>query len=261
MWVHNLNPIALSLGPVKIHWYGIMYVLSFIFIYYYLKKQSKHEGLDLNEDQIDSIMIWITVGLLVGARVFQVLVWQPAYYFSNPTEILMIWKGGLSFHGGMVGAIIAAAIIFRKYKLNFLHMADLMVVPLALAQALGRLGNFINGELYGRVTEVWWAMQFPGASGWRHPSQLYELSYNLVLFGILFSLRNRKASKHWPHGMLLCVFLILYPIFRFLTEYVREPTSAMIGTLTMGQFLNVFMFLGGVILLKYLRAHSKNQKD
>ena len=245
MFYHNLNPIILDIGPLEIRWYGVMWVLGFLVTYFYVRAAARKKVIKLSDKDVDDLVILLTIAILIGARIFEVLFYRPSYYFSNPLQIIAIWKGGLSFHGGLVGAIIGMWWYCRRKKLSVLKMCDVFVVPLALAQAFGRIGNFINGELYGRVTSLPWGMKFPSAEGFRHPSQLYAMTYNLVIFGILYPLRNKKYRE----GTLLAWFLILYPIFRFLNEYVREP-DFMIGPLTPGQVLNIPMFLAGLWLLK-----------
>lgn len=248
MWIHNLNPVIFSLGPLEIRWYGLMYVLSFIVIYLYARAAVKKDKLKITLKELDDLMIMLVAALLIGARLGEILFYNPSYYIANPTEIIAIWHGGLSFHGGLIGVLIAGYAFARKKKINFLHLCDIFVVPLALAQVFGRIGNFINGELYGRVTSLPWAVKFPSAEGFRHPSQLYEAAYDLVIFSFLFFQRNLKRKP----GYLLGWFLVLYSVFRFLTEYVREP-ELMIGPLTMGQCLNIPMFIAGVYLLYRIR--------
>jgi phosphatidylglycerol:prolipoprotein diacylglycerol transferase len=248
VFYHNLNPILVSIGPIDIHWYGIMYVISFILVYFYVRAAVKHKKLNLELKEVDNLMILLTIALIIGARIFEVVFYNPSYYLAKPIEILSVWKGGLSFHGGLAGVILIGYVFAKKKKVNFLHLCDIFVVPLAFAQALGRIGNFINGELYGRITNLPWGMKFPNVEGFRHPSQLYEVAYNLVIFSFLFIKRNKKQ----PAGYLVSYFLILYPIFRFLTEFVREP-EVMIGPLTMGQVLNIVMLIAGIGLLYWIK--------
>ncbi|MBW3004951.1 prolipoprotein diacylglyceryl transferase [Candidatus Woesearchaeota archaeon] len=248
MWTHNLNPVLFSLGPLEIRWYGLMYVLSFIVIYLYARAAVKHKKLNITLKDLDDLMIWLVAALIIGARLGEILFYNPSYYVANPSEIIAIWHGGLSFHGGLIGVLIAGYAFSRKHKINFLQLCDIFVVPLTLAQVFGRMGNFINGELYGRITTVSWGVKFPSAEGFRHPSQLYEAAYDLVIFGFLFFQRNLKRKP----GYLLGWFLVLYSIFRFFTEFVREP-EIMIGPLTMGQCLNIPMFIAGVYLLYRIR--------
>lgn len=251
VFYHNLDPILFQFGSVKIYWYGLMYVISFLIVYLYVRAAVKNKKLKLSLGDVDDLMILLTLALIIGARLFEVLLYNPSYYLANPLKIPAVWEGGLSFHGGLVGLIIAAYFYCRKKKISLLHLCDVFVVPLAFAQILGRIGNFINGELYGRITSLPWGMKFQDAEGFRHPSQLYEAAYNLVIFSFLFLKRNRQ----FPAGTLLSYFLILYSVFRFLTEFVRGP-EVMIGPLTLGQFLNVFMFLAGVGLLYFIKKKA-----
>lgn len=251
VFYHNIDPILLSIGPIDIHWYGVMYVISFILVYLYVRAAVKHKKLKISLNDLDNLMILLTVALIVGARLFEVVLYNFSYYLQSPLQIFAVWKGGLSFHGGLAGVLIVGYLFARRKKIKFLHLCDIFIVPLALAQALGRIGNFINGELYGRLTTLPWGMKFPNAEGFRHPSQLYEMFYNLVIFSFLFIKRNKKQ----PPGTLLAYFLILYSIFRFLTEFVREP-EIMIGPLTMGQVLNIFMLVAGIALMYYIKKKS-----
>lgn len=248
VFYHTLDPILLSLGPIKIHWYALMYVFSFIIVYFYVRSAVRHKKLDLSLEDVDNLMILLVGSMIVGARLFVVLLYNPYYYFSNPAEIIAVWHGGLSFHGGLVGMVLAGYLFAKKKKISFLHLCDIFVVPLALAQALGRIGNFINGELYGTITSLPWGVKFPNAEGFRHPSQLYEALYDLVIFSFIFIQRNRN----YANGVLFSWFLILYPVFRFFTEFVREP-EIMVGPLTLGQVLNIPLFLFGVGLLIWIK--------
>ena len=251
MFEHTLNPVLLDLGAIQIRWYGIMYALTFVITYIYARRRVEKEDIRLTKEDIDAFMVIATISLLIGARLFEVMIYNPVFYIRNPSQIIAVWNGGLSFHGGLLGALTAGMIYSRKKKISFLHLADIFIVPLALGQALGRIGNFFNGELYGRITGVLWAFKFPGAEGYRHPSQLYEAFYDLIIFGTLLSIRNRKKK----HGTLLALFLIMYSIFRTITELFREP-DFYIGPFTAGQFLNLFVFAGGILLLIWIRRSS-----
>ncbi len=246
-WVHNLNPTILELGPLEIRWYGLMYVITFLFVYWYVKKAIKNGKLKISLEEFDNLMIYLTIALVLGARLFDVLFYEFGYYKSNPLEIIAIWKGGLSFHGGLFAMLIVAYLWCKKKKIDLFYLGDIFIVPLALGQALGRLGNFINGELYGGVTSLPWGIKFPDAEGFRHPTQLYELIYDLLIFGILWKLKD----KNYRSGTLLGWFLILYSIFRTLTEFLREQEpSWILGPLTVAQWLNLPMFLIGLWLLR-----------
>jgi phosphatidylglycerol:prolipoprotein diacylglycerol transferase len=251
MFEHALNPVILDLGPLEIRWYGVMWALAFLFVYWYVKRSARQKLIRLSDDDVDWLMVWLLAGIIIGARLFEVLVWEPGYYLANPYEIIAIWHGGLSFHGGLIGGLIAGYLFARRRKISFLNLCDVCIVPIALGQAFGRIGNFINGELWGRIASVPWAVKFPGAEGYRHPSQLYEAVYDVVIFVILLGLHKRKM----PNGALLSIFLMLYSVCRFVTEYFREPT-AFVGPLTMGQALNIPMFIAGVILFFYAKRKS-----
>ncbi|MAF34438.1 prolipoprotein diacylglyceryl transferase [Candidatus Woesearchaeota archaeon] len=241
-WTHALDPVALNLGFFQIRWYGVMWVLAFFIVQYFLKKAVKDKELDLTPKQVEDVMLWLTLSIVVGARLFYVIFYNLSYYISNPLKVAAVWQGGLSFHGGLVGAILATWWVCKKYDIRFWKLAHVVVVPLSLAQALGRMGNFINGELYGRVSDVAWAVFFPGVEGARHPSQLYEVGYNLFIFLVLLKTKNNR----------LAVFMMLYSVFRFLVEFVRQPDVqlGMIGPLTMGQWLTIPVFLAGLYIYR-----------
>ncbi|MEM2915987.1 MAG: prolipoprotein diacylglyceryl transferase [Candidatus Woesearchaeota archaeon] len=247
MFEHAINPVLIELGPLQVRWYGVMWALSFLFVYFYVRRSVRTGMINLTQDDVDWLMVWLVAGVIIGARLLEVLVWEPAYYFANPGEIIAIWHGGLSFHGGLLGGLIAGYLFARRRKIRFLNLCDVCVVPIALGQALGRIGNFINGELFGRITNVPWAVKFPGAEGYRHPSQLYEAAYDVIIFFVLLCLRNKKMAN----GSLLALFLVLYSVFRFIAEYFREPT-AFVGPLTLGQALNIPMFIAGIVLFFWI---------
>jgi phosphatidylglycerol:prolipoprotein diacylglycerol transferase len=251
VWVHDLNPILLKIGALEIRWYGVMYVLAFLLTYWYCRTRIRKGKLDLTEDELDWFLLWLVAGMILGARVFEVFVWNWEYYQQYPGEIVKIWHGGLSFHGALLGMAIAAFAFCRKKGKSFLHLADAIIVPASLGNALGRIGNFINGELYGRLTDAPWGVVFPGVEGARHPSQLYEAFYNAVIFAILWLAKDRKL----PRGFLFGLWLALYAVARFITEFFREPDK-MVGFLTLGQFLNVFVFAAGLGLLFWLKKRA-----
>jgi phosphatidylglycerol:prolipoprotein diacylglycerol transferase len=242
MFIHHIDPVLLSLGPLEIRYYGLIYALGFVFAYLALRKAAKHKKLSLSEEDIDSLVVWLIIGVVLGARIFEILFYQSGYYFSHPSEIIAVWKGGLSFHGGLVGAAVTAYLFAKKKKLSFLRLADILVIPAALALVFGRIANFINAEVIGKPTSLPWAVQFPQDHLYRHPSQLYEALKNFLIFFILLKTKEHKE------GYLLGLFLFLYGILRFLIEFVKEP-EAMIGPLTMGQILGIPMIIVGVYLL------------
>ncbi|MDD5331550.1 MAG: prolipoprotein diacylglyceryl transferase [Candidatus Nanoarchaeia archaeon] len=244
MFIHNLNPTLLTVFGLEIRYYGLIYVISLILAYFILKKLSREKELNLN---VEDFLFYGIIGAIIGARIFYVLFYNLNYFILNPEEIIMLWKGGLSFHGGLAGAIVAGLIYSRIKKINFWKLADISVIPLALGLCLGRIGNFINGELYGRVTNVSWAVKFPNAEGYRHPSQIYESLKNLFIFIVLFSTRKNKHKDGFNFGL----FLFLYSVLRFILEFYREPDVqiGLIGGLTLGQLLNIPLFLISIYLL------------
>lgn len=253
----SINPVLLSLGPLQIRWYGLMYVIGFTAAYLLVMHQAKKFRWDRMFLHVDNLNLALILGVVLGGRLGYVLFYNPAYYWDHPLEIPAIWTGGMSFHGGFLGAFLAGFLYCRRTGLDFWKAADLYIVTVPVGLFFGRLGNFINGELYGRITNVPWAMVFPqGGPLPRHPSQLYEaLLEGLILFLILWTMKaipwQPARSSAWPHGVMLALFLGLYGCFRFLVEFVREPDPqiGLIGsTFSMGQVLCLLMFCAGILL-------------
>lgn len=253
VFVNNLDPVLFSIGPVSIHWYGLFYAFSVLIVYLYCRAQIKNGSFKTTLEAFDNGYFWIIIGMLLGARLGEVLFYSPAYYFANPLKMLYVWQGGLSFHGGLIGGVIATYLWSRRQKISFLHVVDILTVPTALAQALGRLGNFFNQELPGKVWDGPWAVVYPLIDEYpRHPVQIYEIIYNLIVFFILFSLRNKKM----PAGSIFALFLMLYSFFRFVVEFFKVPEVFFAG-LAIGQWLSVLMFIAGAGLWFYVhRSHD-----
>jgi phosphatidylglycerol:prolipoprotein diacylglycerol transferase len=252
----EIDPVIISFGPLKVRWYGLMYVMGFLATYFLVLYQLKKFRWQELRLKFDSLNFFIILGVILGGRLGYVLFYQPGYYLSRPLEIFATWQGGMSFHGGCIGVILAGLIFCRIHNLDFWKTADLYVVTVPVGLGLGRLGNFINGELYGRVTEVPWGMVFPGAGPLpRHPSQIYEaLLEGVLLFCVLWSLKHKPWQKNgffWPHGSMLALFLILYAVFRIIAEMFRQP-DPYLGTLvlglTLGQLLSFIMLAAGLAL-------------
>ena len=244
MFIHSINPILISIFGLEVRYYGLVYVIGFLLALFILLNQRKK--LNLSKDEVYDFIFYSVIFIIICARLFEVLFYQPSYYFSNPLQMLMIWKGGLSFHGGLVGIIIWILIFTKRRKLKFYDLSDILVIPAALILSIGRIANFINGELVGRITNVSWAVKFPGYEGYRHPSQIYEALKNMLIFFVLFFLRNRNLRK----GTLTWLFVFLYGILRFLIEFVEEPTSLILGIPT-GQLLSLIMvIIGGYFLYR-----------
>ena len=237
----QIDPVIFAIGPLQVRWYGMMYVLGFGASLLLGKHQIKKFGfreLDANFDNLNLVLI---ISLVLGGRLGYVLFYNLPYYLNHPGEILATWRGGMSFHGGMLGLVIGAVIFCWRKKLDFWRTADFYTVTIPIGLGLGRIGNFINGELYGRVTDVPWGMVFPGGGPLpRHPSQLYEAFLEgVVLFLILWNLKDKtNPPASWPSGSMVALFLILYGIFRITVEFFRQPDAQLgfiVAGLTMGQ--------------------------
>ncbi len=252
------NPIIFEIGPIKAHWYGLMYAIAFLAGYLFFHYSKPGKDLKLDEKEKDRILIAAILGVLIGGRLGYILFYNLAYYFANPLKILAVWEGGMSFHGGLIGVSIGLYIALKKHKANFLKIADLITAIAPLGLFFGRIGNFINGELYGRVAASY-CLYFPGdPQNCRYPSQLIQAGLEGLLLFIILQITIRKTSKP---GLTTASFLIFYAIFRIIAELFREPDPQigfLFGGLTEGQLLSGIMFVCGLILLYYL--FNKNGK-
>jgi phosphatidylglycerol:prolipoprotein diacylglycerol transferase len=258
----NIDPILVDLGPIRVSWYGLMYVLGFFASYLLVRYQMKKKDFGVSRSEVENLYFYLILGLMIGARLGYVLFYDLKVYLSDPFEILAIWHGGMSFHGGLIGVLVVGILFAWRNKKSFWKIADLIIVTAPIGLGLGRIGNFINGELYGRVTRVPWSMIFPkGGLLTRHPSQLYESALEGgALFLILWFIKDKKL----PTGGLLAIFLSLYGAFRFFVEFFREPDAQVgfiLGPFTMGQVLTSFMVIGGIILFFYLRNREKSKSQ
>ncbi len=251
VFYHNINPTIARIGAIEIRWYGLMYVISFILAYFIILHLVKKKKINLKKEDVENFIAYSIIGLVLGARIFYILFYNLKFYIENPLEMIMVWHGGLSFHGGLIGLIVVGYVFCKKKKIRFYEFADIVSIPAYLGSMFGRIGNFINGELYGRITDVPWAFKFKDAEGFRHPSQLYEAFYNLIIVVVLWKLKDRKL----PNGFLFWSGIAMYGLFRFITEFFREPDSQ-IGFIflkfSMGQLLTFPMFLIGSFMLIYL---------
>ena len=215
----HIDPVIFSLGPLHIRWYGLMYVLGFLAAYLLVRYQAKKFHWQELDAHLDNLNLSIILGVILGGRIGYVLFYNPGYYLQHPLEIFATWQGGMSFHGGCIGVLAAGFLYCRRTGLDYWKGADLYVVTVPIGLGLGRIGNFINGELFGRTTELPWGMVFPGGGPLpRHPSQLYEaLLEGVLLFVILWTVKEKtwQQKKAWPHGTMVVLFLILYGILRF----------------------------------------------
>jgi len=252
----NLDPVALSIGPLEIRWYSLAYICGILFTVFWLSKNNKDKL--LSKEALDDWLTWAVISILFGGRFGYVFFYNWPYYSQNLGEIFAFWKGGMSFHGGLLGAILGMWLFAKKYKIDYLKLTDRLCVAAPIGLFFGRIANFINMELYGRATNSDYGIIFPGAGDFpRHPSQLYEaFCEGLLLFAILFLLQKHKISKH--RGFLSGVFLVGYTFFRMIIENFREPDQQIglfFEKITLGQILSTPLFMLGIFLL--LRPVSK----
>ncbi|MBF0285130.1 MAG: prolipoprotein diacylglyceryl transferase [Magnetococcales bacterium] len=254
----HLDPVMLQIGPLALRWYGMMYTLSFLLAWPLITHRAQRFLPRLTADGVGDLMVWLIVGVVLGGRLGYVIFYKPAVYLAAPLDIIKVWEGGMSFHGGFMGCLLAGWWFSRKQGLSFLEVTDLAAPAVPVGLFFGRIGNFINGELWGRMSDVPWAMVFPNAGPVpRHPSQLYEAALEgLLLFAVLMFL-GRKAQ---PPGFLIGVFIAGYGLSRFVVEFAREP-DAHLGLLSlglsMGQWLSLPMvFLGFGLSLWAPRRHA-----
>jgi phosphatidylglycerol:prolipoprotein diacylglycerol transferase len=251
----EVNPVALQIGPLSVHWYGLMYLVGFIgawaLLALRLKRSTFPRGFTI--DQLSDILFYGALGVILGGRIGYMLFYAWSDFIANPWLILQVWHGGMSFHGGLIGVIIAISIYAHKIDKPFVEVADFIAPVVPIGLAAGRIGNFINGELWGRVTNVPWAMVFPqGGTLPRHPSQLYEFLLEGVALFIILWLFSQKPRPRWAVSGL---FLVCYGIFRFVIEFFREPDPQIgyiaWGWLTKGQLLSLPMIILGILMLAW----------
>lgn len=260
-----LDPIAFTVGPFAVRWYGIAYVLGFIACAVLIYATAKKWRLNFDEDALMTIVLCVIVGVIFGARIGYVVFYGDQDYLANPLEILAFNHGGMSFHGGLVGALIAGVVASAITKIPFLTLVDLGCMAAPIGLFFGRCANFINGELWGAVTDLPWGVVFGGSAGMlpRHPSQLYEaLLEGVLLFVVMMLLRKRKPP--FPQGTFFGVFLVGYGICRFALEFIRQPDVQLGylwgGWLTMGQLLSVPLVVAGAAVLIYAFTTRKPQQ-
>lgn len=260
----QIDPVALQIGPLAIHWYGLMYVIAFFLAWYLTKRLLIEQGdwsTTIKPENYEGLFTALILGVILGGRLGYILFYNFGYYSAHPIEILYVWQGGMSFHGGLIGPIIAGWWYCKKHAMPFMMLMDRFFIVAPLGLAFGRMGNFINGELWGRVvpnaSDVPWAMIFPGAGpDPRHPSQLYEMALEgILLFIILWFTRNRV----WPNGMRVALFLVGYAIARIFCENFREPDAHigfLFGPVTMGMLLSSGMIVAGTVWIYLLKRKA-----
>jgi phosphatidylglycerol:prolipoprotein diacylglycerol transferase len=249
-----IDPVAVEIGPLVIRWYALAYLAGLILGWLLARSLARLPPRAVKPADVDDFLTWATLGVVLGGRLGYVLFYKPGYYLAHPLEALAIWHGGMSFHGGLLGVVVAGILFCRMRRLPTLAFADLIFTVAPIGLCLGRIANFINGELAGRVSDVPWAMVFPGYGPLpRHPSQLYQAALEgLLLFAILALLAMRPAVRARA-GMLSGAFLVGYAVFRSVGELFREPDAHLgflLGGLTMGQLLSLPMLVVGILLIR-----------
>ncbi|MCP4408171.1 MAG: prolipoprotein diacylglyceryl transferase [Gammaproteobacteria bacterium] len=259
----NIDPIAISLGPLKVHWYGLMYLIGFLAFLWLGKRRAKQDYISIKPEQVGDMLFYGVLGVILGGRIGYVLFYNLSQFLEDPLLIFKIWQGGMSFHGGFVGVLLAIWMYQKQLGLGFWKTMDFIAPLVPIGLCAGRIGNFINAELWGRVTDLPWGMVFPHAGSLpRHPSQLYEaLLEGVALFGILWLFSSRPR----PAGAVSGLFLIAYGLFRFAVEFAREPDAHIgfvaFGWLTMGHLLSIPMIVAGIILIFWVYTASKDHQQ
>ncbi|CAH0532687.1 Phosphatidylglycerol--prolipoprotein diacylglyceryl transferase [Vibrio stylophorae] len=254
----NIDPVMVAIGPLKIHWYGVMYLIGFAFAYWLACRRADKPNSGWTRDEVGDLLFAGFVGVIVGGRLGYVLFYNFGAFLADPIYLFRVTDGGMSFHGGLLGVITAMLWYGWKNHRKFFAIADYVAPLVPFGLGMGRIGNFINGELWGRVTDVPWAMIFPSGGPFpRHPSQLYEFALEGVALFIILNLYIRKPR---PTGAVSGLFLIGYGAFRFIVEYVRQPDAQLGlygGFISMGQILTIPMILGGIGLMCWAHRQPK----
>jgi phosphatidylglycerol:prolipoprotein diacylglycerol transferase len=246
----TIDPVFLSIGPLQFRWYGLMYVLAFIATYFLIRSEVSRKKLSLTQDDIADLVFYGAMGVVLGGRLGYILFYNLGFYLTNPLKLFAVWEGGMSFHGGAIGVILGFVLYARRKKLPFLTLIDMAALCTPVGLGLGRIGNFINAELYGRPTSMPWGIIFPGGDGLpRHPSQLYEAFLEGLALFFIVRVMSRRSSVS---GVTAWTFCAGYGLFRFFVEFFRQPDAQMgffLGLFSMGQLLSLPMFLLGSFMV------------
>lgn len=263
----KISPDILSVGPITLRWYGMMYVIGFVFGFHILKARIRAGFMKVSLEYADTYITYVVLGMLLGARLVYVFVYNWPHYSENPGEILAVWSGGLSFHGAALGMMLASWLYARNYKVNFLSVLDTLAIASPIGLFVGRIGNFINAELYGRASDVPWAMVFPTDPLQipRHPSQLYQALTEGALLLLILCLSHKRLlkAKKLKNGMLAAIFVGAYGVLRFFTEFTRQPDAqfaddpnslgTVLGPFSMGQVLCFIMIVISIFQWRYVQ--------
>ena len=256
----NIDPVAIALGPLKIHWYGLMYLVGIGGAWWLASRRLQRFDASWSKETLSDLVFWSAMGVIIGGRLGYVLFYDLAAYIDNPALVLRIWEGGMSFHGGFIGVMLAVGLFGRKHNKSFFELMDFIAPLVPIGLGAGRIGNFINAELGGKATTVPWAMIFPTdpAQLARHPSQLYQFALEGMALFVILWLYSRKPR---PTMAISGMFALCYGLFRFIVEFVRVPDQQLgylaFDWLTMGQVLCIPMILGGIGLIIYAYKHQE----
>lgn len=247
VYYYNLNPVFLNLFGLELRYYGLVYFFGFLLTYLmflFLQKKGKLKIKNLTEKNIDVLFIYFVLGGILGGRILNFVFYYPNIFWTNPIQILKIWEGGMSFHGGLIGAITGVLIFCKKHKISFYQVSDWLVIPTSLFLVFGRIANFINGELIGKTTNINFCVKYPNVEGCRHFSQLYESAKSLIIFFVLLFL---KLKKKLSEGFLFWMFILLYGGLRFFVTFFKE--DPLYFGLSIGQWLSLVMFIVGIVMV------------
>ncbi|MBW2997736.1 prolipoprotein diacylglyceryl transferase [Candidatus Woesearchaeota archaeon] len=255
-FTHNLDPALFTIGGVEIRYYGLVYVIGFVVGFLYLNYLVKSKRLNLTRTELYDLIFYNILGVFIGSRLFHCLVWEPSYYLADPLKILYFWEGGMAYHGGLLGVALATYLFWRRgdirKRVSLARLGDFASIPAVFALALGRIANYINGELPGTVTNVSWCVNFPRADGCRHPQMIYSAIKRFLVLGWLMFLVN----KRYKDGFVLWNMIALFGLGRFFIDFFRDDPR-WLGLAT-GQYLSLIMLVVGVVvLLKYYRRDLK----
>jgi phosphatidylglycerol:prolipoprotein diacylglycerol transferase len=255
MWAHNLNPVLLKWSSLEIRYYGLVYVFGFFLVVWWMFYLRKKGRLELSKEGIWDFVFYLMLGVLIGSRLFMIF-WEPAVYLARPWELLMIWHGGMSFHGGLVGIAAACWLYCRKKKLSLGRMADVLALPAMLALALGRVANFINGELVGRVWSGKWCVIFPGYNDCRHPSTLYAAGKRFLVFFWLWWLSFKNGVLEFKEGFIFWNFVFFEGLGRIIVDFYRF--DELYYGFSLGQWFSLGMVV--VSLVVFVKFYRKDWK-
>ena len=258
MFINNFDPVAFQVFSIEVRWYSLAYIFGLIFGWIYCNKILIND--QNKKKQFDDYITYIILGIIIGGRLGYVFIYNPLYYLNNLTEIPMIWNGGMSFHGALIGVTFATYIFSKKNNQNIFYYLDLVALTCPIGIFLGRIANFINSELYGRATDIIWSVKFIQVDGLnRHPSQIYEAIFEGIFLFIILNLVYKKISK--INGLISSLFVIFYSIFRFFIEFTREPDShigLIVFNMSLGQIISIIFLIVGIMLFQ-IKYVSKKQ--